>query len=113
MSQSVEKRLRLAGWTRKKGNFALRGESHSMDPHDRFGRMNGSPRLSRRAGRTVLHSVETETEMSIPACLDKYPNVMWAKECKVGATRVGLVLKREATPRCVSTVKSSSTKVHD
>jgi hypothetical protein len=45
--------------------------------------------------------------------LDKYPNVMLAKDLyKVGVTRVGLV-KREATPRCVSTVESASTEVHE
>jgi hypothetical protein len=52
-----------------------------------------TPRLSRRAGRTalegttVLSFIETETEMSIPTCLAKYPNVMLAEELyKVGGT---------------------------
>jgi hypothetical protein len=61
---------------------------------------------------SVFQSVGTETEMSIPACLDKYPSVMLAKECKVVATRVGLV-KRKATPRFVTTVDASSLEVHD
>ena len=86
----------------------MRGESHSGDPHDGVGRTNGSLRLSRRAGRTalegttVLQSVETEMEMSIPAYLDKYPSVMWAKECKIGAS-----LRGTCKEGCNSTVDST------
>ena len=40
--------------------------------------------------------------MSIPAYLDKYPNVMWAKECKIGASLRGT--RKEG---CNSTVDST------
>jgi hypothetical protein len=46
-----EQQLFSVGDNGSRSFFALRGESHSGDPHDGVRRTNGSPRLSRRAGR--------------------------------------------------------------